>query len=118
MEQEAQAEQRKEDLLNKRRKEKTAIIENVSEPPASSEGSTIIAFKLPNGSRVLRRFWDHAKVSDLYDFADSLQDNTYVKYSLATSFPRRVLSSDLFNNSLHEAELHPQTQLFVQDEED
>lgn len=117
LEQEAQAEQQREELLNNRRKEKAAMVESVGEPPASAE-CIVIAFKLPNGSRVLRRFADQAKVSDLYDFADTLQDNTYVKYSLVTSFPRRVLSNDLMDFSLHEAELHPQTQLLFQSEED
>ena len=53
-----------------------------------------------------------------YDFVDSLESLDVLKYSLATSYPRRVFTEDTLHRSFEELGLSMQATLFVQSQDD
>ncbi|MEQ2174242.1 FAS-associated factor 2 [Goodea atripinnis] len=90
------------------------------EPPADDPESVKIVFKLPNDTRVERRFLfalSHSQV--IHDFLFSLKE-TPEKFQIVTNFPRRVLpclpTEEQSNPpTLKEAGLSRSEVLFVQD---
>lgn len=89
------------------------------EPPADDPDSVKIVFKLPNDSRVERRFLFQQSLTVIYDFLFSLKE-TPEKFQIVTNFPRRVLpclpTEEQPNPpSLKEAGLSRSEVLFVQD---
>ena len=87
------------------------------EPPAGGEDVTKILIRLPDGSRVQRRFLNHDKIRVVYDFVGSLEANTALNYKLVSNFPRRVFDESTFSQTLLEAGLSPQGSLFLQSED-
>ena len=53
-----------------------------------------------------------------YDFVDSLDNLDILKYSLASSYPRRVFAGGALQQSFQDLGLAPQAMLFVQSEDD
>ncbi len=53
-----------------------------------------------------------------YDFVDSLDNLATYKYSLASSYPRRVFSGETLQQSFQQLGLAPQAMLLVQSEDD
>uniref|UniRef100_A0A8C7GRX0 FAS-associated factor 2 n=1 Tax=Oncorhynchus kisutch TaxID=8019 RepID=A0A8C7GRX0_ONCKI len=89
------------------------------EPPADDPDSVKIVFKLPNDTRVERRFLFQESLTVIYDFLFSLKE-TPEKFQIVTNFPRRVLpclpTEEQPNPpSLKEAGLSRSEVLFVQD---
>ena len=87
------------------------------EPLAGGEDVTKILIRLPDGSRVQRRFLNHDKIRVVYDFVGSLEANTALNYKLVSNFPRRVFDESTFSQTLLEAGLSPQGSLFLQSED-
>ncbi|KAJ8612823.1 hypothetical protein CTAYLR_002050 [Chrysophaeum taylorii] len=88
------------------------------EPPSGGSSKTArVRVQLPNGAKVDRRFLATHTVQHLRDFIDLyLQDNNLpiTDYSLATNYPRRVLSDDVLDHTLDRAELNNKV-VYVQD---
>ena len=57
-------------------------------------------------------------VQKAYDFVDSLESLEVLKYSLATSYPRRVFTEETLHQSFEELGLSAQATLFVQSQDD
>uniref|UniRef100_A0A3B5Q1P5 FAS-associated factor 2 n=1 Tax=Xiphophorus maculatus TaxID=8083 RepID=A0A3B5Q1P5_XIPMA len=89
------------------------------EPPADDPESVKIVFKLPNDTRVERRFLFGQSLTVIHDFLFSLKE-TPEKFQIVTNFPRRVLpclpTEEQSNPpTLKEAGLSRSEVLFVQD---
>jgi hypothetical protein len=88
------------------------------EPPPGPD-TTKIRLQLPNGSKIDRRFLASSTLAAVRDFVDVyLGDNGHAhieRYSLATNFPRKVFTDG--GMGLREAGLHPQSVLYVQDQD-
>uniref|UniRef100_A0A8B9K2Z7 FAS-associated factor 2 n=1 Tax=Astyanax mexicanus TaxID=7994 RepID=A0A8B9K2Z7_ASTMX len=89
------------------------------EPAVDDPDSVKIVFKLPNDTRVERRFLFSQSLAVIYDFLFSLKE-TPEKFQIVTNFPRRVLPclpTDEQPNppTLKEAGLSRSEVLFVQD---
>lgn len=48
-----------------------AAVALTDEPPAGKAGSCLIQFRMPNGSRSVRRFWDNDPVGMIYAFVEN-----------------------------------------------
>ena len=82
-----------------------------AEPPAGP-GVNQIVLRLPDGSRLQRRFvCDTATVSDLYDWAEA-QGVQAASFALVTTFPRVVFPRDA--QTLQQVGLLSQTALLVE----
>ncbi|XP_051945227.1 FAS-associated factor 2 isoform X2 [Xyrauchen texanus] len=89
------------------------------EPPLDDPDSVKIVFKLPNDTRVERRFLFDQSLTVIYDFLFSLKE-TPEKFQIVTNFPRRVLpclpkEEQPNPPTLLEAGLSRSEVLFVQD---
>lgn len=91
-------------------------------PPEPAPGTptpcAVIRVRLPDGSNHQRRFESVAAVSAVYDWVNSLENCTFMRYSLVCNFPRRVYGGESMGASLQDAGLAPQGVLFVQVEDD
>ena len=91
------------------------------EPSADcADGPTaLIRIRLPNGATHQRRFMAADPLQLLQDWVDVLDSHDHLKYSLATLYPKRVLTLDEnMNKSLEELDLTPQAVVVVQPEVD
>ncbi|KAL4423405.1 hypothetical protein ABPG77_009983 [Micractinium sp. CCAP 211/92] len=102
--------------LQRRKSEKRLALPE--EPAAGTPGSTLLRIRLPDGSTHQRRFMAADPLQVVHDFVDSLEAVTALKYSLATTFPRRVYAADNLGHSLQELDLVPQAALLMQPEDD
>ena len=73
--------------------------------------------RLPDGSRQKRRFALDATVQQLYDFVDTIDGLTCNKYSLATTFPKKVYGAESVGLTIAQAQLQD-AMLIVQSEDD
>ncbi|KAG7273227.1 hypothetical protein CRUP_031534 [Coryphaenoides rupestris] len=115
--QSALAEERKRQTLEEEKERKSECLPQ--EPPADDPESVKIVFKLPNDTRVERRFLFDQSLTVIYDFLFSLKE-TPEKFQIVTNFPRRVLpclpTEEQPNApTLKEAGLSRSEVLFVQD---
>ena len=53
-----------------------------------------------------------------YDFVDTLEGLSTLRYSLASSYPRRVFNGEMMRQSFQDLGLTPQALLFVQPDDD
>uniref|UniRef100_A0A8C7J5G8 Fas associated factor family member 2 n=1 Tax=Oncorhynchus kisutch TaxID=8019 RepID=A0A8C7J5G8_ONCKI len=111
------AEERRRRTLDEEKERKSECLP--PEPPADDPDSVKIVFKLPNDTRVERRFLFQQSLTVIYDFLFSLKE-TPEKFQIVTNFPRRVLpclpTEEQPNPpSLKEAGLSRSEVLFVQD---
>lgn len=127
-----------EETIERRRREAKASFENSQDPSSTDQGKStaLIRIRLPDGSNSQRRFESNEKLQRLFDFGeiashplspiflsltpislssvDSLDQTSYLHYTLVCSFPRRVYSKSEGSMTLEEAGLTPQAALFVQ----
>jgi len=121
----AHVQQQREELLKMEISRKKSAARNrvpVEPDPNSNDSNTNrvsqLVIRLPDGSRVQRRFRVTDKIQAIYDFVDC-QDQMEIdqsRYNLIANFPRRVFQDRLV--SLEEAGLYPQASLFVQEKMD
>ena len=127
-----------EETIERRRREAKASFENSQDPSSTDQGrsTALIRIRLPDGSNSQRRFESNEKLQRLFDFGevashplspiflsltpislssvDSLDQTSYLHYTLVCSFPRRVYTKSEGSMTLEEAGLTPQAALFVQ----
>jgi FAS-associated factor 2 len=126
MEVEAEERARQEllDALARRRAEGAAAL---GPEPEAGPGTALVRLRLPDGSSSQRRFLAGDPMSCVFRFVDSLDSTTFLRYTLVSSYPRKVFSRDgeaddaaaavSDSVSLQDAGLVPQAALFVQPEE-
>uniref|UniRef100_A0A8C6PE93 Fas associated factor family member 2 n=1 Tax=Nothobranchius furzeri TaxID=105023 RepID=A0A8C6PE93_NOTFU len=115
--QSALAEERRRRTLEEEKERKSECLP--PEPSADDPESVKIVFKLPNDTRVERRFLFAQSLTVIYDFLFSLKE-TPEKFQIVTNFPRRVLpclpTAEQPNPpTLKEAGLSRSEVVFVQD---
>ena len=102
--------------IERRRSEKRLSLPE--EPAAGVEGTTLIRIRLPNGTTHQRRFYAADVLQIVQDWVDGLDSHDHLRYSLATTYPRRVLTSDEYlGQSLEALGLTPQAVVLVQPED-
>ena len=112
---EAAAEAERAATLSRRREEKKGSLRK--EPDAGPDVASV-SFRLPDGSRTMRRFRGDADLARVFDFVDTLPSVTSINYSLVSNFPRQVFTRDSNRGVTVKASgLHPQAALFVQSED-
>ncbi|KAI2657035.1 FAS-associated factor 2 [Labeo rohita] len=82
------AEERRRRTLEEEKERKSECLP--PEPPLDDPDSVKIVFKLPNDTRVERRFLFSQSLTVIHDFLFSLKE-TPEKFQIVTNFPRRVL---------------------------
>jgi FAS-associated factor 2 len=103
--------------IERRRSEKRLSLPD--EPSADVPDTTLIRIRLPNGATHQRRFMSSDQLQIVQDWVDGLESHEHLKYSLATTYPRRVYTGRVdMVQSLKELELMPQAVLLVQPQED
>eukprot|EP00958_Prasinococcus_capsulatus_P006369 scaffold603_cov404-Prasinococcus_capsulatus_cf.AAC.43 len=102
------------EAVEQRRAQKAAVL---ATEPEDGPGVCKIAIRMIDGSRQDRRFNGTDTVRQVYDFVDSL-GVPFQKYTLATNFPRKVLTDEICSQTLEEAGLSPQALLFIKQEDD
>eukprot|EP00276_Gloeochaete_wittrockiana_P008368 CAMPEP_0184662454 /NCGR_PEP_ID=MMETSP0308-20130426/43274_1 /TAXON_ID=38269 /ORGANISM="Gloeochaete witrockiana, Strain SAG 46.84" /LENGTH=343 /DNA_ID=CAMNT_0027104483 /DNA_START=201 /DNA_END=1232 /DNA_ORIENTATION=- len=80
------------------------------EPPEDTPNCSLILFRLPDGSRVQRRFLNECTLADLYGFIASLG---HTKIRICTSHPRLVYSRDE-EGTIQDLKLSPKAMLIVE----
>lgn len=82
----------------------------------NKEDSLALLFRLPNGSRISRKFSPISTIQDLYEFALTCEDSPDY-FDLVTNFPKRVLPSEgeCYTKTLNEMQLANASTLFVQE---
>ena len=77
------------------------------EPPATDSEAVSVAIRLPAGGRYSRRFLRTDTLQAVFDFVDVQSGGNVLSgtYSLATSYPRRVLRDGAAGQTLAEAGL-------------
>jgi FAS-associated factor 2 len=103
------------DALAQRKAEKRAGL--AAEPPAGP-GTTQIRLRLPDGTVQQRRFDSSAPLQQVFDFVDSLEQHSALRYVLATSFPKTILGGSALTKSLRDLGLEPHAVLLVQPQDD
>eukprot|EP00294_Goniomonas_avonlea_P006408 CAMPEP_0114562184 /NCGR_PEP_ID=MMETSP0114-20121206/12390_1 /TAXON_ID=31324 /ORGANISM="Goniomonas sp, Strain m" /LENGTH=243 /DNA_ID=CAMNT_0001747845 /DNA_START=72 /DNA_END=803 /DNA_ORIENTATION=- len=105
-------EEEREEKEARRRRRRVEAAANVKPEPPEEEGVTaIVAFRLPSGVRLQRRFRKTDQVQCLYDFVEANGELEHDVFHLATHFPKTVFTDT--SATLEEAGLHPQAMLFV-----
>ena len=112
---EERARQETERAIEQRRHEKQSMLEE--EPPSSSDNVTIIRVRFPSGETHQRRFYFGSQLKKVLDWVEALECNSFLNFSLATTFPRKVFAPEDHESSLEELEFGKQTALVVQPEE-
>ncbi|MGH0137821.1 UNVERIFIED_CONTAM: hypothetical protein FKN15_017588 [Acipenser sinensis] len=111
------AEERRQQTLQEEKERRSESLP--PEPSPDNPDSVKIVFKLPNDSRVERRFLFTQSLTVIHDFLFSLKE-TPEKFQIVTNFPRRVLpclptEERPIPPTLKEAGLSRSEVLFVQD---
>ncbi|KAK6474888.1 FAS-associated factor 2 isoform X2 [Huso huso] len=111
------AEERRQQTLQEEKERRSESLP--PEPALDNPDSVKIVFKLPNDSRVERRFLFTQSLTVIHDFLFSLKE-TPEKFQIVTNFPRRVLpclptEERPIPPTLKEAGLSRSEVLFVQD---
>ncbi|KAM9992232.1 hypothetical protein ACTFIY_009685 [Dictyostelium cf. discoideum] len=89
----------------------------VPEEPAKGPNSTQIVFKLPDDSKLERRFNSDDKIEMLCNYLDG-QGCEIDNYQFVTMYPKKVFKKPDFNQTLKEAGLSPQSILNVRSADD
>ncbi|KAL6766996.1 hypothetical protein ACKKBG_A38165 [Auxenochlorella protothecoides x Auxenochlorella symbiontica] len=102
-----------EEELRSRREAKRAALP--TEPESSAPHVATLRIRLPDGGMHQRRFRESDDLQVVYDFVDSLDSEAVpLRYTLATTFPRREFGSSDRSQTLHELGLTPQAALLLQ----
>lgn len=113
-------EREEERLLERQRvvERKRARLGDEPESSSTSKKTARIRIQLPNGVKADRRFIvEEHTVQHLRDWVDVYLEDNQVdieEYALATNYPRRVLTDDILDQTLQQAELGNKV-LYVQD---
>jgi len=87
--------QQKKDKIRKRAERKKLITDVAPLPPIEqNEGVCTIGIRLPNGTRLERRFYTTEKFQSVFNFIEVTSDMELDHFQLVTSFPRRVFSQN------------------------
>jgi len=70
-----------------------------------------LIIRLPNGSKLQRRFYSHDTLSVVFDFIESMGYNMEEQYELVSHFPKRTFDAPTL--TLAEAGLFTGTRLIV-----
>lgn len=110
-----QAEKRKLEMLAERRFKKS---QELGKEPEKGPGVTSIVLRLPDGTRVDRRFRLEDTVRVIFDWAD-IQGVSIEHAALVSSFPRKVLLyPEDADQTLEEAGLSQGTMLLIEERSD
>lgn len=84
--------------------------------PQNDKDTLSLLFRLPNGSRVSRKFCSSATVKEIYDFALTCDESPNF-FTLVSNFPKRVLPIDgeAHLKTCEELGIQSSTTLFVQE---
>ena len=93
------------------RKEQLRAGFEAEDEAAAGPGTALMAFKLPCGARLQRRFLASQPVQRLYDYLDAYGNIEFQEFEIATNLPRVVYNDGSI--SIEEAGLAPQAMLFV-----
>uniref|UniRef100_A0A1B6C6X3 UBX domain-containing protein n=1 Tax=Clastoptera arizonana TaxID=38151 RepID=A0A1B6C6X3_9HEMI len=110
---EIEEQERKQKILE----EKEATLERVpSEPPSDHPQTVRLLFKMPDGSRLERRFLNSHQIKDVYNFIFCYPGSPD-KFEIATNFPKRTLDceGDKKFITLKDAGLNKGEVLFIYD---
>lgn len=102
--------------LQQRRANKRVLLP--AEPPVGTPSTAAIRIRLPDGSSAQRRFSSDQPLQAVYDFVDSLEGLQSLSYSLATTFPKVIYSSDKLQQTIQQLGLAPQAAMLVQNHDD
>lgn len=95
--------------------------EDGSSSAAVGAATTLVRVKLPSGLQQQRRFYACQHLQAIFDWVDTLEEVEFVKYSLASPYPRRVYKvdgGDGGGGTLEELGLVGQAVLLLQPEDD
>lgn len=83
------------------------------EPPISDPSACEIAFRLPSGKRITRRFSNKTNIQILYNYIETLEDNglDQSKFEISQAVPKKVYSD--MNKTLEEEGLAPKSAIQV-----
>jgi len=112
---EERKQQKQQELKEKKRKSISSRLP--LEPDLGEKDITQIVIRLPDGSRLQRRFLQSNNVQTIFDYINSSQPTLLdIDYDLVMNFPRKVFNQEGSNDiTLKEAGLCPQASLFVQE---
>lgn len=109
----------KADAIEKRRLEKiTILVKEPSNNSSDSQDLALIRVRFPSGAHHQRRFLATHVLGDVYDWVDSMEGLSYLRYSLVTTYPKKVLTGDNKSLTLQELGLCPQAALLIQPEDE
>lgn len=100
--------------IQKKKQEQQKISSVVPEEPKEGEKSTLIVIRLPDGSRIQRKFRPSDVVQSLYFFVESklpVQVEERSPFELVSNFPRKSFTQ--MEQTLEGAGLCPQALLFT-----
>jgi hypothetical protein len=105
-------------VFNAEEAEKRKLEQRQQLPPEPNEresGVTQIQLRMPDGSKVTRRFRNSDKLQLVYDFAVTEPNlDTSVTYALATPFPSKVFTDSDMQQTLEQLKMSPRTMLVLQ----
>jgi FAS-associated factor 2 len=113
-EEQERLEKEKQDKVAARLALRQKLKENL--PEQTKEDTLALLFRLPNGTRVSRKFSPIATIKDVYDFALTCDESPNF-FTLVSNFPKRVLpvEGDAHQKTCEEMGIQSSTTLFVQE---
>lgn len=114
-EREVQRQITKEQDIQNRRTVKSAKLNLEAE---TGPESVQIRIRLPDGTTHNRRFLNSARISEIYDFVDSLDQLSCWDYTLASSYPRFEFGLETRSQTLSDLDLVHSVMLLVQSNDD
>jgi FAS-associated factor 2 len=115
LEEEEKEKQRIRDMITQRRLEKRRLL--LVEPEAQQEDVSVIRIRFPSGETHQRRFISSKPFQHVVDWVESLECNDFAKFSLATTYPRQVLTVEQFCQTLEDLQFGKQIALAIQEED-
>jgi FAS-associated factor 2 len=105
-----------EEFIATRREEKRSLLRD--EPNADADAVCVIRVRFPTGETNQRRFKMSDEFRCVVDWVESLEGNAFLKFSLATTYPRQVVGQDEYSSTLETLRFATQTALAIQPEDD
>jgi hypothetical protein len=104
--------------VERRRTEKRLSLPE--EPPVGTPDTALLRVRFPSGSTHQRRFLLMDTLQAVHDWVDAIEGHGHLRYSLATTIPRRVLSAEpaAMGQTLESLKLEPPVLLVVQPEDE
>lgn len=116
MEEEKERKKREmEEAIATRRHEKRCML--ADEPGPDEDNVCVIRVRFPTGETKQRRFRMSEEFQNVVDWVESLEDNAFLNFSLATTYPRKVLAQDDYSATMEQLSFAKQTALAIQPEE-